>query len=105
MPEIVTLHVRLDYGWITYVSDAFFYVFGPAHENWYLSHMRKSLMRGSKKFCQRGSNFGKVFFFFFFFQLMSKGRIQIQPHMYKRASLVRQCANDCPTLDTGLVAL
>ena len=42
----------------------------------------KTLMRGSRKFCQRGSNFGNVFllFFvclFFFFSLMKGGRIQI----------------------------
>ena len=32
-------------------------------------------MRGSRKFCQRGSNFDVFFFFFFFF--FDKGRIQV----------------------------
>ena len=34
-------------------------------------------MRGSRKFCQRGSNFDKVFFFFHFQFDKKGGRIQI----------------------------
>ena len=46
----------------------------------------KQCMRGSRKFCQRGSNFDDFFFFFFFLILMRGGRIQIPPlagHQFK----------------------
>ena len=36
-----------------------------------------SMRRGSRKFCQRGSNPDNVFFFFFFFFLVRGKRIQI----------------------------
>ena len=35
-----------------------------------------AVMRGSRKFCQRGSNFEKVFFFFFRGESRSKPKIE-----------------------------
>ena len=52
-------------------------------------------MRGSRKLCQRGSNFDNVFFFFFFFfNIVYKGRMAFSWR-----------ADVGPTLNSGLVAL
>ena len=40
----------------------------------FLTRTEVDLMRGSRKFCQRGSNFDNVFFSFSFFFLVDKGR-------------------------------
>ena len=79
MPEIVSLHVRLDYGWITYISDAFFVFLGQhARIGTYRIYAKASC--ADPESCQRRSNFDGFFGFVFF---MRRGRIQIQPGVYK----------------------
>ena len=58
-------------------------------------------MRGSRKFCQRGSNFDNIFF--------PVGREDPNKYHYKRAIIglpaaFRWCADAGPTLNAGLVA-
>ena len=69
-------------------------------------------MHGSRKFCQRGSNFEKVSFLFYFFL---EGREDPNKYHYKRAIIDSPAkrhlnafcwqADDGPTLNAGLVAL
>ena len=75
-------------------------------------------MRGSRKFCQRGSNFDVFFFNFdvffrFFFSLMKGRRVQIPllagHHRPRQRNAIqmefRWHADDGPTLNAGFVAL
>ena len=76
----------------------------------------RMVMRGSRKFCQRGSKFDNVFccFFCLFFHLVDEG-IEDQNTAINGPSSARQRnviemafrwrADDGPTLNAGLVAL
>ena len=80
--------------------------------NSYIDSLRCFLsgyMRGSRKFCQRGSNFDNDFYVFHF-SLTRGGRIQIPLLADNRSTAhqrnaIRWQANDCQTLNAGLVAL
>ena len=56
-------------------------------------------MQGSRKFCQRGSNFANVFFFFF---LVYEG-VEDPTVTINGPSLAFQRTDDGPTLNAGLV--
>ena len=55
-------------------------------------------MRGSRKFCQRGSNFDNVF-------LVDEGREDPSNTISGPSSAFRWRADDGPTMNAGLVAL
>ena len=65
------------------------------------------LMRGSRKFCQRGSNFDNVFFFIYFFFLGGRGLVYEEREdpstTINGPSSARQ-RNARPTLNASLVA-
>ena len=65
------------------------------------------VIRGSRKFCKRGSNFDNVFFLSLF--LVDEGRedpnTKIRGPSSVHPSAKRWRADDDPTLNAGLVAL
>ena len=70
-------------------------------------------MRGSRKFCQRGSNFDNVFLFFFL-HVIDEGREDPNttisgPSSARQRNAIKMAfhwrADDGPTLNAGLVAL
>ena len=69
-------------------------------------------MRGSRKFCQRGSNFDKFFFFFFFFFFERRedpNTTICGPTSARKRNAIQMAfrwrVDDGPTLNAGLVAL
>ena len=54
-------------------------------------------MRGSRQFCQRGSNFDRFFLFCFSGEL--------DPNKYHHKMVFCWCADDGPALNAGFVAL
>ena len=75
--------------------------------------VKQPFMRGSRKFCQKGSNFDKGFFLFLFFKYDEGSRDPNTtisgPSTARQRNAIymafRWRADDGPTLNAGLVAL